>query len=135
MEHSHTVLCIDDDADDLELLNHALESTGKDFTVIQAPDGLEGIRRLHELKNAGQLPCLIVLDVNMPRMDGRETFRSIRADEHLEEIPVVVFSTSKSHVDQMYFSGKNVEYITKPAGISPLEEIATRMLQHCDGER
>ena len=132
MEHSHTVLCIDDDADDLEMLNHALESTGKEYQVIQAQDGLEGIRRLHELKNAGQLPCLIVLDVNMPRMDGRETFRSIRADEQLERIPVVVFSTSKSHVDQMYFSGKNVEYITKPAGISPLEEIATRMLQHCE---
>lgn len=133
MEHSHTVLCIDDDADDLELLNNALESTGKDYKVIQAQDGLEGIRRLHELKNAGQLPCLIVLDVNMPRMDGRETFRSIRADEQMEKIPVVVFSTSKSHVDQMYFSGKNVEYITKPAGISPLEEIASRMLQHCGG--
>jgi CheY-like chemotaxis protein len=133
MEHSHTVLCIDDDADDLELLHNALEATGKEYTVIEAHDGLEGIRRLHQLKNDGQLPCLIVLDVNMPRMDGRETFRSIRADEQLGEIPVVVFSTSKSHVDQMYFSGKNVEYITKPTNISPLEEIASRMLQHCEG--
>ncbi|HEY1112291.1 MAG TPA: response regulator [Chitinophagaceae bacterium] len=132
MEHSHTVLCIDDDAEDLELLQHALESTGRQYTIIEAHDGLEGIRRLHELKNAGSLPCLIVLDVNMPRMDGRETFRSIRADEQLDNIPVVVFSTSKSHVDQMYFSGKNVEYISKPAGISPLEEIATRMLQRCE---
>lgn len=132
MEHSHTVLCIDDDADDLELLHKALESTGKEYTVIEAHDGLEGIRRLHQLKNAGSLPCLIVLDVNMPRMDGRETFRSIRADEQLEDIPVVVLSTSKSHVDQMFFSGKNVEYITKPSGISPLEEIAARMLEHCE---
>lgn len=132
MEHSHTVLCIDDDADDLELLHNALEATGKEYTVIEAHDGLEGIRRLHELKNNNQLPCLIVLDVNMPRMDGRETFRSIRADERLEDIPVVVFSTSTSHVDKMFFSGKNVEYITKPTTISPLEEIASRMLQHCE---
>jgi CheY-like chemotaxis protein len=132
MEHSHTVLCIDDDADDLEMLHDALVSSGKDYKIIEAHDGLEGIRRLHELKHAGSLPCLIVLDVNMPRMDGRETFRMIKADEQLENIPVVVFSTSSSHVDKLFFSGNNVEYITKPLTVTPLEEIANRMLRHCN---
>jgi CheY-like chemotaxis protein len=131
MEHSHTVLCIDDDTDDLELLHDALQKVGKDYKVIEAHDGLEGIRRLHELKNAGTLPCLIVLDVNMPRMDGRETFRMIKSEEQFEEIPVVVFSTSNSHVDQLFFTGKNVEYIIKPVSVTPLEEIADRMLRHC----
>lgn len=131
MEHNHTVLCIDDDADDLKLLHEALMNSGNDFQVIEAHDGLEGIRRLHELKNAGHLPCLIVLDVNMPRMDGRETFRRIRTDETLGSIPVVVFSTSSSHVDKLFFSGENVEYITKPVSVEPLEEIASRMLRHC----
>lgn len=131
MEHHHTVLCIDDDADDLELLHQALEKAGGNYTMVEAHDGLEGIRRLHELRNAGTLPCLIVLDVNMPRMDGRETFKQIKADDRFEEIPVVVFSTSSSHVDQMYFNGRNVEYIVKPSSYRPLEEIATRMLSRC----
>ena len=73
MKHSHTVLCIDDDSDDLELLHGALEKAGKDYTVIEAHDGLEGIRRLHELKNEGILPCLVVLDVNMPRGSAATT--------------------------------------------------------------
>lgn len=125
-------MCIDDDAEDLELLHEALEETGQHYKIVEARDGLEGVRKLHELKHSGDLPCLIVLDVNMPRMDGRETLEMIKADEDLADIPVVVFSTSSSHVDQIHFTGKNVEYIIKPTTISPLKEIAGRMLSHCN---
>ena len=100
--------------------------------MVEVHDGLEGIRRLHKLQSAGTLPCPIVLDVNMPLMDGRETFQQIKADGHFDDIAVVALSTSSSHVDQIYFNGKNAEYIGKPSSSLPLEEIAGRLLHRGD---
>lgn len=127
----NTILYIDDDADDIQLLNDALRYVDGEYELKEAADGQEGLELLQQMKEKQSLPCLIVLDINMPRMDGRQAFHHIRTDEKLSDIPIVIFSTSNSQLDQIYFKGKNVEYITKPINFPHLIEVATRMLDHC----
>ncbi|GAB4094148.1 response regulator [Flaviaesturariibacter terrae] len=130
--HTHSILYIDDDADDLQLLREALNRVGSGYRLLDAQDGVAGLELLQLLKATGELPCLIVLDINMPRLDGRRTFQQLRREPGLEHIPVVIFSTSSSELDKLFFRGKDVEYITKPIHFDHLVEIAERMLQHCE---
>jgi CheY-like chemotaxis protein len=127
----NVILYIDDDADDVQLLHDALLHINGDYALEKAADGQEGLELLHRMKSNGRLPCLVVLDLNMPRMDGRQTFQHIRSDEQLAGIPIVIFSTSNSQLDQIYFQGKNVEYITKPINFPHLIDAASRMLEYC----
>ncbi|GAA4322453.1 response regulator [Flaviaesturariibacter amylovorans] len=129
--HAHTILYVDDDRDDLLLLREAIDHIDGQFTLLEASDGIDGLERLQALKAAGALPCLIVLDINMPRMDGRKTFQLIRQDPELADVPVVIFSTSSSELDKLFFRGKNVEYITKPIRFDQLVSVAGRLLEVC----
>ncbi|RYZ23651.1 MAG: response regulator [Chitinophagaceae bacterium] len=129
--HQHTIVYMDDDQDDLQLLREAMDRFDGTYQLLDASDGIEGLELLQRLKISQELPCLIVLDINMPRMDGRRTFQQIRKDPDLAHIPVVIFSTSNSELDKLFFRGKNVEYITKPVHFGSLVAVAERMLQTC----
>src|SRR5215204_4253760 len=114
MNKEHTILCADDDEDDIQLLQEAIRQVDGSYNLAKAKDGLDALKQLQAMKARGSLPCLVVLDINMPRMDGRQTFMSIRNDPEFAAIPVVIFSTSSSPLDTMFFAKKDVEYITKP---------------------
>ena len=126
-----TVLLIDDDEDDLEMLEQALKLIDGDHQIIEAKDGMEGLEKLVQLKDKNILPCLIVLDINMPRMDGRQTFVSMKADETLSKIPVVIFSTSTSLLDRTFFERHHTDYFVKPVNFTALATTASRMIRHC----
>ena len=126
-----TILCIDDDPDDLQLLREAVKSIDGDITILEAHDGEDGMTQLSRLKEAGSLPCLVVLDINMPRMDGKTTFVKIRSDNGLSTVPVVIFSTSSSPLDKMFFTREQVAYFTKPINFSQLVEVAAAMISYC----
>lgn len=127
----NTILCIDDDQDDRAMLLDAISSIDPSYQILEAGDGEKGLDMLQRLKEAASLPCLIVLDVNMPGMDGRQTFVKIKSDAVLSTIPVVIFSTSSSSVDRLFFQGEQVEYITKPIEHNRLLEVAKRLLSYC----
>lgn len=129
--HKHTILVIDDDVDDLSILHEAVREVDPGATVLTAYNGALGLERLGQLKAEGVLPCLIVLDVNMPVMDGRKTYDAIREDQQLQGIPLVVFSTSQSPLDKAYFEQRKAEYITKPVQFNQLLEVARRFLDIC----
>ena len=128
MSEKQTILCVDDDVDDLHLLQKAIHVTGPGFDIIEAYNGVEAIEQLQRMKQEGNLPALIVLDINMPKMDGRETLVSIKNDIQLAEIPVVILSTSSSILDRIFFHKKNIEYITKPIHFDTLLAIAGKLL-------
>ena len=128
---AYKILCVDDDADDLYLLRKALKQVGSDYEMIEAGDGLAALDALRQMSEGDNLPCLIVLDINMPKMDGRQTFMAIENDPKLSKVPVVIFSTSSSPLDKLFFSKKNVEYITKPIYYETLLTVAQRMLSFC----
>lgn len=131
MAHHHTILCIDDDPDDVALLRDALKSIDPHCVLLTAGNGALGLQQLGVLQEAGTLPCLIVLDINMPVMDGRQTFLALRKEQAFDAVPVVIFTTSNNVMDKAFFAGKNCEYLTKPLNYDSLVEMARRFLTLC----
>ena len=131
LNQRRTILCIDDDADDLQLLQEAMHSIDPQCQIIKAYDGMHGISILGQMQKEGKLPCLIVMDINMPKLDGKQTFVKLKAAEQFASIPVVVFSTSSSAMDKMFFQSKGAAFITKPIRFEQLIAAATELLTYC----
>lgn len=122
----HIVLMAEDDADDRLLAQDALAETGITVDLRFAKDGVELMdylcrRNKFASPAASPRPGLILLDLNMPRVDGREALKEIKSDPELRRIPVVVFTTSNSDLDvaRVYDLGAN-SFITKPVAYNAL---------------
>ena len=129
-EHVRTVLCVDDDEDDREIITGTIALIDPSVNVVHVEDGLEAIEYLSRSKDTA-LPCLIILDINMPRMDGKQTIAEIKKDEVLNTVPIVIFSTSSSPMDYLFFEQFDVEMITKPSDITAMRQDIKRVLQYC----
>ncbi|UOB19174.1 response regulator [Abyssalbus ytuae] len=112
----------EDDDDDKLLIQDALEENGITYADTMYVD--DGLQLLEKLEHPDLYPTVILLDLNMPKKDGRETLREIKNNELLKHIPVVVFTTSNSLEDikLSYQYGGNT-YFTKPPHFSELVEI------------
>lgn len=108
------ILCVDDDADDLLFITSALQQVYPALHITVANHGVEALRHLEQMLQSGTPPCLITLDINMPRMDGKETLAALKHDPRFASLPVVVFSTSGSAVDRLFCTRYGVELVTKP---------------------
>lgn len=121
-----TILIADDDADDRMMIQEAFEDNDIGDTTAFVEDGEELLDYLR-CKNkyahlaGNRYPGLILLDLNMPRMDGREALREIKADPDLCRLPVVILTTSKAEEDIARTYGLGVSsFITKPLNFDDL---------------
>ena len=119
-EEKIDVLLVEDSTQDVELMSYALGTTGSSLKVLHLRDGVEALRfifskRSHREKKAQQALKVILLDLKLPKVDGLEVLRKIRADESTKMIPVVMFSCSRQLVDveEAYQLGVN-SYVVKP---------------------
>jgi CheY-like chemotaxis protein len=126
---SVVILMADDDADDRRLTRDALEESRLANELYFVGDGVELLEYLHQrgvysVPGSAPRPGVILLDLNMPRKDGREALREIKADPVLRNIPVVVLTTSKAEEDiaQSYSLGAN-SFISKPVTFDGLVEV------------
>ncbi|KAF0093532.1 MAG: response regulator receiver [Puniceicoccaceae bacterium 5H] len=117
------MLVVDDDADDCMLMRKAFERNDYPNPLTFLSNGEELLHFLdaQERKPRGYAPALIILDLNMPVMDGRETLQELKADERFRRIPVIVLSSSNAPEDviRMYDLGVNA-YMTKPVTFEAL---------------
>ena len=125
-----SIFCIDDDRDDLILLRESIQRLS-DIYVERAFDGEHALDILLQKKLSKRLPSLIVTDINMPKMDGNSLLRSLKKDEALRNIPVVVFTTSSKTVNQQYIEDHHIQIITKPTDWASYETIAKKLLSYC----
>jgi CheY-like chemotaxis protein len=106
------------------MISEALESAQAETTVRRVVDGQEALdylRRKGRFSDANR-PDLILLDLNMPRMDGRETLAAIKTDETLKAIPVVILTTSGATPDIVAsYRHRANAYVTKPFGLDDFE--------------
>jgi CheY-like chemotaxis protein len=123
------VLMADDDGDDRLLARDAVAEAGMSGELRFVENGeelLDYLQRRGKFLKAGSAPRpgLILLDLNMPRKDGREVLREIKADPELRRIPVVVLTTSKADTDigMLYDLGAN-SFITKPFRFDALVQV------------
>jgi len=133
MKHkAKLILYVDDDPDDREFLSYAFKTISPETKVVLAEDGVKALDYLNstEAHKVG-LPCLIVLDLNMPYLDGRETYQRIQTNPALQNIPTIVFTSSLNPHDKAFFNSLGIELITKPDNIAYMNKIASHMLQAC----
>lgn len=124
-----TILMADDDEDDRLLTRDALTESRvvNDFHCVA--DGIElmkYLRRegLYKDDELYPIPSLILLDLNMPRLDGREALEQIKRDPALRSIPVIILTTSKAEEDMMHaYELGAASYITKPVTFDKLVEL------------
>lgn len=128
-----TILLVDDDPDDIMLLREAITAANDRFNFLESADGRHALNYLRSLTAADKRPCLIVLDVNMPVMDGKEMLAILKSDPELKTIPIIFFTTSSNPADHNYAKLFGVEMLTKPFDMTLMAVAAKRIVEHCDG--
>ncbi len=125
------ILLADDDAVDRELFSEALKSTQVKCKLDEVQGGEEVFTHL----NANtERPDLIILDLNMPVKDGRETLRELKANKNFKCIPVIILSTSNSHFDIRYSYDYGASlFLTKPHSFPDLVEMLRHLLSLSSG--
>jgi len=121
-ERARPILVVEDSPEDFEATRRSLQRGGLLHPLVHLGNGDEALdylfRRGHFARDRTPRPRLILLDLNLPGTDGREVLASIKADDDLRQIPVIVFSTSRDHrdVEACYRAGAN-SYVQKPVDL------------------
>lgn len=128
-KHSVTILIAEDDPDDRLLTIEAAKEARLANDIVFVEDGVELLDYLNqrgafETKQGSSLPGLILLDLNLPRMDGRQALAEIKANAEFRRIPVIVMTTSKAEEDILRSYELGVSgYVTKPVKFDDLVNI------------
>ncbi|MBC7511282.1 MAG: response regulator [Ferruginibacter sp.] len=125
------ILLVDDDPDDLLLITEAIIAANSNYELKEAGDGRMALNFLKSLNKKDDHPCLIVLDINMPVLDGRELLAILKSDTSLKDVPVIFFTTSSNPADINYAAQFNVELMTKPFNMNLLSIAAKKIISYC----
>ncbi len=135
-KNSIPILVADDDLDDQLMIKEAMQESrllNELYFVKDGEDLLKYLERrdLYSDEKKYPMPGLILLDLNMPRKDGREALREIKSNPELRQIPVVILTTSKAEEDifRSYNLGVN-SFVTKPVQFSSLVEVMRALGQY-----
>lgn len=119
MPEFHTLL-VEDNPGDVELIRLALKQDGILNRIAVVEDGEQAIQYLQrtgKFKDASR-PDMILLDLNLPRVDGREVLEEIKSDPELKQIPVIILTTSSAEQDVRHAYSHHANcYVTKPAEV------------------
>lgn len=127
------ILLVEDNPDDVELTRIAFADSGSSYRLIVVSDGAEAVdyllaRGAYASRNPLELPALVLLDLNLPKLDGREVLQVIRSHPTTKTLPVVVLTTSAEpyDVDRVYELGAN-SYIQKPVEFDRFVEVVRQV--------
>jgi two-component system response regulator len=124
------VLLVDDNPADIDLMREILGSCKHHYHVNSVGDGEEAILFLHRRGKYSEAPCpdLVILDLNLPRKDGRTVLKELKSDSLFCKIPVVVFTTSQTNSDitNSYQLGANC-YLRKPGNLNEYRAVVQSM--------
>ncbi|MBI4549986.1 MAG: response regulator [Candidatus Omnitrophica bacterium] len=120
------ILVVDDDEDDYSLMSDAFkESCASEVELDWKKDGAEALEYFFNQTDGAVLPAIVLLDLNMPKVDGREVLKRLRSAVRFQHVPVVVFTNSADRRDilESYRMGAN-SYVRKPSGYGELVRFA-----------
>lgn len=129
--NKNTILYADDDPDDVELLKEAFECMAGDIELITCSHGAEALQYLQTLPLHKPTPCLIILDINMPVLDGKQALARLRSINRFSSTPVVLFSTSSDSREKDFARQYEAGFITKPLDVREMAKIADSFIDHC----
>jgi CheY-like chemotaxis protein len=123
------ILYAEDDFDDFESVKEALDQLSDQQVLLHAKNGQEAVSFI---ENATVLPSLIVLDLNMPIMDGKEVLQWLKERNEYRNIPVMVFTTSSREDDMKLCQKHGCTFFRKPTLYRDLLHVAQAMLNLCE---
>ena len=117
---------VDDDSDDLKIFALAMEEVDSSIQCVTATNGVEA---LEKLRDEEFIPDVIFLDLNMPRMNGKQCLIEMKKIDRLKDVPVIMYSTSSDRrdVEETLHLGA-AHFLTKPSNISALTKSLTELL-------
>ena|SRR5579875_1306974 len=130
--NKHKILWADDDLDDLLLVREILHETEHNFEIVEVHNGQQALDYLNKASKKNDFPCLIILDMNMPVLNGKDTLVILKNEAAYKDIPVVIFTTSNSEMDRLFCKKYGVEMITKPPEYTTLATSIRKLLSFCN---
>jgi len=125
------ILLVDDDPDDLDILHEILQEVTMGYDIVMLHNGRQALNALETWKSDNSLPCLLVLDINMPIMDGKQMLRKLRDHDAYKQLPVVMFSTSHSLTEHEFAEKYDAEFVSKPSKYLELEALVGQFVTKC----
>lgn len=128
MQKSPLIMIVDDDEDDIELFCDAVKELDNDIECISASNGEDAIHKL--TRESQPLPDYIFLDLNMPRLNGKQCLKRLKVNPRLRDIPVIIYSTSKLKEDMEETRQLGaVHFLTKPDKVKDLRKAIASILE------
>ncbi len=122
LNSNRAILLVEDDEVDVMTVKRAVKKLNISNPLDHATDGEDAIKYLED--KFPKVPCIIILDINMPRMNGIEFLKIIKADERFKRIPVIVLTTSKEEQDRYQSFNLSVAgYMVKPVDFEKFVEV------------
>ena len=128
------ILLVDDDVEDRAIVQYAMDLNEAEDILFFADNGEQALTILDKYFAEEIIPCLIVLDLNMPCMNGTQTLEQLKKDSRFQNIPVIIYSTSINPMEKekCMLLGAH-DYITKPISFKESMQTAKTFLQYCSG--
>lgn len=126
------ILLGEDDIDDQEILEEIFATVDPSCQLLFINNGKKVLTHLEDIKDT-HLPCLIILDYNMPELNGAEILKSLHTNHRIAKVPKIIWSTSNAPAYKtMCLQWGASDYLVKPSKINMLEDMIKHMLSYCD---
>jgi CheY-like chemotaxis protein len=128
------VLYADDDPDDRELISTGFVPYAEFIDVETFENGSDLLSYINSLSPQNGIPCLIILDINMPLLNGLQTLKLIREQEGFESTPIVLFTTYASPADKQFIKKYGADLVLKPVDSLQFYTIIQEFITHCGND-
>lgn len=130
MKKNTYVLYVEDDEDDVLLFTESIKAI-TDLPVMNLPEASQVTSYLEGRVN-GAYPCVLLIDINLPKHNGMELLKQIKSSKHHQDLPIFMFSTAASLADLETCKKLGVEVLTKPSTINEWYDIGRQLVKYCD---
>jgi CheY-like chemotaxis protein len=128
------IVYVDDDPDDLDLVGSTIGAINPLLVTQGYTNGREAFEFLESIPDGNRLPCLVILDLNMPDWNGFKTMEAIKRNSVYQHIPVFIFTNSDYPPHrELALAGGAADFITKPYNLNDLKEICVVFTNYCNG--
>lgn len=126
MSDKNYIIYVDDDFDDKELMKE-LFTPISEYNLVILDDGLDLLQYLQKRED---VPALIILDINMPVVDGKKSIRTLKESKRYKDIPVVMYSTTTNAQEIEWYKLLGVDVITKPTSYADFQAITEKFISY-----